>query len=94
MCVGKSLLIFYFALFGVFAQDCGTQGEKCGGTKQCCGGCCVNSYCTEATIKDCIESEDLCQEVYCPPGYDCQLYQPPDCPGCETQRNCVISPER
>lgn len=70
-------------------QDCKTSGEQCDDDKDCCGGCCRSEFCID-TYDLCILVEDPCESHYCPPGFECYLYQPSDCPGCEKETDCRI----
>ncbi|XP_018320852.1 uncharacterized protein LOC108733982 [Agrilus planipennis] len=82
------LLIFTASSGFVLAQDCGTLGENCVDDKQCCGGCCIENFCTQ-TYDNCQLVTYPCMEEYCPPGFECYMFQPSRfCQGCGLQKAC------
>ncbi|XP_075215217.1 uncharacterized protein LOC142321105 [Lycorma delicatula] len=83
-----AVLIFTYLILPVcITQDCRMFGATCSDHGMCCGGCCIEGYCV-FTTRSCTLVIHLCMERYCPPGFECYLYKPPDCLGCEVVTNC------
>nr|CAD7263559.1 unnamed protein product [Timema shepardi] len=38
--------------------------------------------------EECEAVQDLCLVHYCPPGFQCYIYTPPDCEGCNSTPDC------
>jgi hypothetical protein len=49
---------------------------------------CLSKQNSVAAYDLCTLVEDPCESHYCPPGFECYLYQSSDCPGCEREPDC------